>query len=153
MAEREVDKRESQPSTRFNAEDVRQERALSLKRSRSGHLSSLTKVQKEVEALLRDKNPSSVTLVRETFDQYEAQWKKFVLQHNKLMELADVEERDQISEQFNTLAQQRINLAAMVEEFICNAATELNERDLLSFVHFQYRLYLQDDDNKYLLNH
>lgn len=44
------------------------------------------------------------------------------------MEYVDVTEQGQISEQFNILAQQRINLAASVEEFICNAATELNER-------------------------
>ena len=128
MADRGVDKRELRPSTRLNPEDVRRERALSSKRSLSGHLSSLTKAQKEVEALLRDKPPSCVTLVRETFDQYEAQWKNFVLQHVKYVELADAEEQGKISERFNVLAQQRINLAATVEEFICKMAAELNER-------------------------
>ena len=58
----------------------------------------------------------------------EVLWKNFVLQHDKLMECVDVTEQGQISEQFNILAQQRINLAASVEEFICSAATELNER-------------------------
>lgn len=128
MADREIDKRESRPPTRFNPEDVRRERALSLKRSRSGHVSSLTQARSEIEALWRDKTPPCVTLVREKFDRYEALWKNFVLQHDKLMECVDVTEQGQISEQFNILAQQRINLAASVEEFICNAATELNER-------------------------
>ena len=128
MADREIDKRESRPPTRFNPEDVRRERALSLKRSRSGHVSSLTQARREIEALWRDKTPPCVTLVREKFDRYEALWKNFVLQHDKLVECVDVTEQGQISEQFNILAQQRINLAASVEEFICNAATELNER-------------------------
>ena len=44
------------------------------------------------------------------------------------MELVDFTEQGQISEQFNILAQQWINLAASVEELICNAATERNER-------------------------
>ena len=44
------------------------------------------------------------------------------------MECVDVTEQGQISEQFNILAHQRINLAASVEEFISHAATELNER-------------------------
>ena len=42
------------------------------------------------------------------------------------MEYVDVTEQGQISEQFNILAQQRINLAASVEELICSTATELN---------------------------
>ena len=128
MADREIDKRESQPPKRFNPEDVRRKRALLLKRSRSGPVSSLTQARGEIEALWRDKTPPCVTLVREKFDRYEALWKNFVLQHDKLMECVDVTEQGQISEQFNILAQQRINLAASVEEFICNAATELNER-------------------------
>ena len=90
MADREVDKRESRPSTQLNPEDVRRERALSLKRSRSGHLSSLTEARRQTEALLRDKTLPCVTLVREKFNRYEAQWKNFVLQHDKLMELVDV---------------------------------------------------------------
>ena len=128
MADRKIDKRESRPPTRFNPEDVKCERALSLKRSHSGHVSSLTQALRETEALWRDKTPPCVTLVREKFDRYEALWKNFVLQHDKLMECVDVTEQGQISEQFNILAHQRINLAASVEEIICHAATELNER-------------------------
>ena len=127
MADREIDKWESQPPTRFNPEDVTRERALSLKRSRSGHVKSLTEARREIEALWRDKTPLCVTLVREKFSRYEALWKKFVLQHDNLMEFVDIAEQDQISEQFNILAQQRTNLTASVEEFVCNAATELNE--------------------------
>ena len=90
-------------------------------------MSSLTQARGEIEALWRDKTPPCITLVREKFDRYEALWKNFVLQHDKLMECVDVTEQGQISKQFNILAQQRINLTASVEEFICNAATELNE--------------------------
>ena len=43
------------------------------------------------------------------------------------MEIADVEEQGKMSEQFNVLAQQMINLAATGEEFFCNMATKLNE--------------------------
>ena len=91
-------------------------------------MSSLTQARGEIEALWRDKTPPCVTLVREKFDRYEALWKNFVLQHDKLMECVNVTEQGQISEQFNILAQQRINLTASVEEFIRNVATELNER-------------------------
>ena len=90
-------------------------------------MSLLTEAWREIEALWRDKTPPCVTLVREKFNQYDALWKNFVLQHHKLMEFVDVTEHGQISEQFNILAQQRINLAASVEKFICNAVTELNE--------------------------
>ena len=48
--------------------------------------------------------------------------------HNKLMEVASDEERAQASEQYNDLSQQKIRLSATVEEFICKAATELNDR-------------------------
>ncbi|XP_068713249.1 uncharacterized protein [Montipora foliosa] len=99
----------------------------SIKKLKNGHVSSLTEARREIEALWRDKTPPCVTLVREKFNRYEALWKNFVLKHDKLMEFVDVTEQGQISEQFNILAQQRINLAASVEEFICNAATELNE--------------------------
>ena len=128
MADREIDKRESRPPTWFSPEDFRRERALSMKRSRSGHVSSLTEARREIEALWRDKTPPCVTLVREKFNRYEALWKNFVLQHDKLMEFVDVTEQGQSSEQLNILAQQRTNLAASVEEFVYNAATELNER-------------------------
>ena len=44
------------------------------------------------------------------------------------MEVASDEERAQASEQYNDLLQQRIRLSATVEEFICKAAAELNDR-------------------------
>ena len=48
--------------------------------------------------------------------------------HSKFMEVASNEERVQASEQYNDLSQQRIRLSATVEEFICKAAAELNDR-------------------------
>jgi len=74
MENSDVNKRESRPSTLINSEDVRRERALSLKRSRSGHLGSLTKAQNEIETLLLDEDSWNVTLVKEKFDHYEILW-------------------------------------------------------------------------------
>lgn len=128
MADSEVDKRKSRPPTQLNAKDVRRERALCLKRSCAGHLSSLTKAQKEIKALLLVENPPSITLVKEKFDQYKAPWKNFVVSHHKFIDVADPKEKAQSSERFHILAQQRIDLSATVEKFICNAATQLNER-------------------------
>ena len=51
MADKEIDRRESRLATRFNPEDVRSARALSLKHSYSGHVSSLTEARREIEAL------------------------------------------------------------------------------------------------------
>ena len=64
---------------RLNSEDVRRERALSLKRSRFGHLSSLTKAWNEIEPLSLDGDSSNVTLVKEKFDHYKILWKNFVV--------------------------------------------------------------------------
>ena len=80
MADSNANKRQSRPSMRLNSGDVRRERELSLKRSRAGHLGSLTKAQKEIEALLLVEDfLSNVTLLKERFDQYEALWKNFAL--------------------------------------------------------------------------
>lgn len=79
MADSNANKRQSRPSMRLNSGDVRRERELSLKRSRASHLGSLTKAQKEIEALLLVEDLSNVTLFKERFDQYEALWKNFVL--------------------------------------------------------------------------
>lgn len=87
-------------------------------------MSSLPETRSEIEAFWRDKTPPCVTLVTEKFNRYEALWENFFLQHYKLMEVVDVTEQGQFSEQFNVLAQQMINLAASVEKFICNAATK-----------------------------
>ena len=65
MENSDVNKRESRPSTLLDSEDVRRERALSLKRSRSGHLGSLTKAQNEIEILLQKEDSSNVTLVKD----------------------------------------------------------------------------------------
>ncbi|KAL9963159.1 hypothetical protein ACROYT_G032334 [Oculina patagonica] len=128
MENSDFDKRESRASTRLNSEDVRRERALSLKRSRSGHLGSLTKAQNEIETLLLDEDSPNVTLVKQKFDNYEILWKNFVLSHNKFMDVAEPEERAENSERFDVLAQQRISLSSSVEKFICDAATKLNEQ-------------------------
>ena len=48
--------------------------------------------------------------------------------HSKFMEVAGDEERAQASEQCNDLSRERIRLSATVEEFICKAAAELNDR-------------------------
>jgi len=42
-----------------------------MKRSRAGHLGTLTKAQNEVETLLLDEDSSNVTLVKEKLDHYE----------------------------------------------------------------------------------
>ena len=107
MENSDVNKRESRPSTLLDSEDVRRERALSLKRSRSGHLGSLTKAQNEMEILLREEDSSNVTLVKDKFDHYEILWKKFVLSHNKFMDVAEPEEKSESAERFDILAQQR----------------------------------------------
>ena len=127
MENSDVNKRESRPSTLLNSEDVRRERALSLKRSRAGHLGALTKAQNEVETLLRDEDSSNVTLVKEKFDYYETLWKNFVVSHNKFMDVAEAEVKAENAEHFDILAEQRISLSTSVEKFICNAATKLNE--------------------------
>ena len=127
MENSDVNKRESRPSTRLNSDDVRRERALSLKRSRAGHLGSLTKAQNEIETLLLDEDSSNVTLVKEKFDHYETLWKNFVLSHNKFMDVAEPEEKADNAERFDNLAKQRVSLSTSVEKFICNAATKLNE--------------------------
>ena len=89
MENSDVNNREPRPSTLLNSEDVRRERALSLKRSLAGHLGALTKAQNEVETLLQDEDSSNVTLVKEKFDYYETLWKNFVVSHNKFMDVAD----------------------------------------------------------------
>lgn len=71
MENSDVNKRESRPSTLLNSEDVRRERALSLKRSRAGHLGALTKAQNEIETLLPVEDSSNVILVKKKFDYYE----------------------------------------------------------------------------------
>ena len=93
MENSDVNKRESQPSTLLNSEDVRRERPLSLKRSRAGHLGALTKAQNEIETLLPVEDSSNVILVKEKFDYYEILWKNFVLSHNKFMDVAEPEEK------------------------------------------------------------
>ena len=93
MENSDVNNREPRPSTLLNSEDVRRERALSLKRSRAGHLGALTKAQNEVETLLRDEDSSNVTLVKEKFDYYETLWKNFVVSHNKFMDVAERKKR------------------------------------------------------------
>ena len=119
MANRDGDKRESRPST------LRRERAIALKRSRAGRLSAITSARQKVETLMQDH--SNVVLVREKFNEYEAQWKNFVVSHNTFMDSATPEERIECSKRFDALAQLRINLSSTVEHFICNAATALNE--------------------------
>ena len=57
MEDSDADKRESQPSTQLNPEDVRRERPISSKRSHSGHLSTLTTARQEIGTLLPLKNP------------------------------------------------------------------------------------------------
>ena len=126
MADSYVDKRQTRPSVRLDLEEVRRERAISLKRSRSGHLSTLTVAQREIGTLL--KTTSKVTLVKGKFDQYETLWSNFADSHNKFMEVADADEKARNSEQFSALVQQRINLSTIVEEFICSTTTELNEQ-------------------------
>ena len=118
--------RVTRASTLLDPDDVVRERAISLKNSRSGHLGALTTVRREIEALLTD--PANITLARDKLDHYETLWKGFVDSHSKFMEVASNEERVQASEQYNDLSQQRIRLSATVEEFICKAAAELNDR-------------------------
>ena len=125
MANRHGDKRASRPSALLNHEDVRRERAIALKRSRAGHLSATTNARQEVEKLMQDH--SDVVLIREKFNEYEAQWKNFVVSHNKFMDSATPDEQIECSKQFDALAQLRINFSSTVENFICNAATALNE--------------------------
>ena len=43
------------------------------------------------------------------------------------MDDAKPEEKVENAERFDTLAEQRISLSTRVENFICNAATKLNE--------------------------
>lgn len=131
-----ADRRETRASARLDPEEVRNESAISLKRSRSGHLGALTTAQREIESLFE--NPNNVTLVKEKFDRYGTLWNNFVDTHNKFVEVANSEEKALSSEQFSTLTQQKRDLSSAVEEFICNAATELNERvmrDLQKITH------------------
>ena len=118
--------RATRASTLLDPDDVMRERVISLKHSCSGHLGTLTTVRREIEALLTD--PANITLARDKLDRYETLWKGFVDSHSKFMEVASNEERVQASEQYNDLSQQRIRLSATVEEFICKAAAELNDR-------------------------
>lgn len=102
------------------------ERAISLKHLRSGHLSALTTARNEIEALLTI--PANVMLAKDKLNHFETLWNAFVDSHNKFIEVASNEERAQASEQFHSLSQQRLHLSTTVEEFICSAAAELNER-------------------------
>ena len=62
MADGDVHKRQMRQSAWLDLEEVRWERAISLKRSRSGHLSTLTVAQREIGTLL--KTTSNVTPVK-----------------------------------------------------------------------------------------
>ena len=126
MADKGAVRRATRASALLDPDDVMRERAIPLKHSCSGHLGPLTTVRREIEALLT--NHANVTLARDKLNRYETLWNGFVDSHNKFMEVASDEEREQASEQYNDLSQQRIRLSATVEEFICKAAAELNDR-------------------------
>ena len=132
MENSDVNKRELQPSTLLHSEDVRWERALSLRHSHSGHLGSLTKAQNEIGIVAapvekRQQNSANVTSVKDKFDHYEILWKNFVLSHNKFMDVTEPEEQAESAECFDILAQQRISLSTSIEKFICDTVTRLNE--------------------------
>ena len=120
------ERRVTRASALLDTDDVMRERAISLKHSRSGHLSALTTVRKEIEALLT--NSANVTLARDKLNRFQTLWNAFVDSHYKFIEVASEEDRARASEQFDSLSQQGLHLSASVEEFICNAAAELNER-------------------------
>ncbi len=107
-------------SVLLDPEDMVRERAISLKRSRSSHLNTLTTVQKEIEALLTV--PLNVTLGKGKLDHFETLWNGFVDSDSKHLEVASTDKSIQISKKIPTLSQQRIDLSAIVTESVCSRA-------------------------------